>query len=321
MPALITHDTFGRELHERNPHVAGATSEERDAYLLGNQGPDPLFYSIASPSLWKFSNLGSVMHDRKPSELLVAFKQSIDILDPEDRAIGRAYARGFLAHYTLDCLVHPLVYCQQFAFCDAGIEGLTRRAGSEVHAVIESDIDEMVLFVKRGTTIRDFFPWREILCADEHVLDVISLMYAYVALAVYGTVVPRVLFSKSVHNFRHIQHLFHSPHSGKRAAFVRFERLLRDRSLYDAMSHRAVERTESVYANHEHAAWENPFTKATCTSSFWDLYDRAFTVTAERIRIFERPNFDLAAAQALTGELNFSGEPVNALLLSVENEE
>ena len=48
------------------------------------------------------------------------------------------YLLGFLCHYLLDSTVHPLVYANQYALCDAGIDGLSREDGSEVHAVIES---------------------------------------------------------------------------------------------------------------------------------------------------------------------------------------
>lgn len=65
---------------------------------------------------------------------------------------GRAYALGFLGHYVLDSTMHPLVYFHEFQLCDAGEPGLSRADGNEVHAVIESEYDEMVLTVKRGET-------------------------------------------------------------------------------------------------------------------------------------------------------------------------
>ncbi len=51
MPALITHDAFGRDVYGRLHAFVGGTRDEADAFLLGNQGPDPLFYAVLNPRL------------------------------------------------------------------------------------------------------------------------------------------------------------------------------------------------------------------------------------------------------------------------------
>ena len=86
MPALITHDTFGRDVYDRRHSFIGGTRDEADAFLLGNQGPDPLFYSVLSPRLHAVHRLGNRMHNEKPSELLEAFKQSLFVLKEGERA-------------------------------------------------------------------------------------------------------------------------------------------------------------------------------------------------------------------------------------------
>ena len=134
MPAIITHDTFGQDAYARHFSSIGGTKDEAEAFLLGNQGPDPLFYSIANPLLSSVHRLGNIMHKEKPNEILVAFKQAIDALDEADRSVGRAYALGFLGHYVLDSTMHPLVYFHEFQLCDAGEPGLSRADGNEVHA-------------------------------------------------------------------------------------------------------------------------------------------------------------------------------------------
>lgn len=107
MPALITHDFFGRDVYDRLYTFIGGSRDEADAFLLGNQGPDPLFYLVLSPQLRAHNRLGSTMHNKKPSELLTALKNSLGILNSAEREVGRAYALGFLCHYTLDLsLIH-----------------------------------------------------------------------------------------------------------------------------------------------------------------------------------------------------------------------
>ena len=47
MPSIITHDTFGQDIDRDLFTSIGGSRDEAEAFLLGNQGPDPLFYSVA----------------------------------------------------------------------------------------------------------------------------------------------------------------------------------------------------------------------------------------------------------------------------------
>ena len=317
MPAIITHDFFGRDVYDLLFQTIGGSRDEADAFLLGNQGPDPLFYTVASLRMTTYHKLGNVMHSQKPAELLAALKESLGVLEEDEKAIGRAYALGFLCHYALDSTMHPLVYCNEYALCDAGEPGLTRDDGSEVHGGSESEVDERVLFTKRGDTVATFNPSREILHASSFVLRAISKMYAYVALNVYGEIVPKDLFEVAVKDFRLVQGLFYSPTGTKRAVIGNIERLVRPHSFYQSMSHRAMESTTSVFDNHERAAWTNPFTGDVRTTSFWDLYEQAQTKAKGLISAFDQPGFTVEKTRELTGELDFSGKPTQAQVLAV----
>ena len=163
MPSIITHDTFGQDIYRDLFTSIGGSRDEAEAFLLGNQGPDPLFYSVACPWLRANHDLGNVMHDQLPARLIDAFKTGLPFLPDEERPIARAYALGFLCHYTLDSIMHPFIFSQQYALCDAGEPGLSRSDGHEVHAYIETELDEMILFVKRGETVERFSPARDVL--------------------------------------------------------------------------------------------------------------------------------------------------------------
>ena len=319
MPALITHDFFGRDVYDRLYTFIGGSRDEAEAFLLGNQGPDPLFYTVLSPQLREHNRLGSTMHNKKPSELLAALKNSLSILGSAEQEVGRAYALGFLCHYTLDSTMHPFVFFHEYQVCDAGEPGLSRADGSEVHGVIESELDELVLFEKRAETVATFNPSAEILNASDFVLRIVSKMYAYVALTVYGEIIPATMFETAVKDFRIAQRLFYSPSGRKRAIISRAEELLRPYSFYRSMSHRPVALTTSQFDNRAHEAWENPFTGEVRTASFWDLFDEALEKAQDNLVAFDEDAFDLAAAQEITHELDFSGEPVVALVVSVED--
>ena len=318
MPAIITHDAFGQDAYARQYAEIGSTKDEVEAFLLGNQGPDPLFYSVANPLLAPVHKLGSLMHHDKPTEVIAAFKQAVDALDEDDRSIGRAYALGFLGHYVLDSTMHPLVYFHEYALCDAGEPGLSRDDGNEVHAVIESEYDEMVLTAKRGETVATFNPAVNILKGSDHMLSIVSTMYANVVFSAYGKIIPIRAFGDAVKCFRLVQHLFHSSTGIKREAIASIEELVRPYSFYRAMSHRAILADTCAYDNREHATWENPFTGEQSTDSFWDRYEHASARFDEARKAFDEDGFDLAAARKITGDLNFSGDPVEAKLLSVD---
>lgn len=319
MPALITHDFFGRDVYDRLYTFIGGSRDEADAFLLGNQGPDPLFYTVISPQLREHNRLGSIMHNKKPSELIAAFKNSLDILGSAEREVGRAYALGFLCHYTLDSTMHPLVFFHEYRLCDAGEPGLSRADGSEVHGVIESELDELVLYEKRGETVATFNTATEILNASDFALRVISKMYAFVALTVYGEIIPATMFETAVKDFRLAQRMFYSPTGRKRALIGRLEELVRPYSFYRSMSHRPVALTESPFDNRAHEAWENPFTGEVRTAGFWDLFEEALEKAQDNLFAFDDDAFDLEAARAITHELDFSGEPTVALVVSVED--
>lgn len=320
MPAIITHDAFGQDVYHELHASIGETRDEYEAFLLGNQGPDPLFYTVINPSLREFNQLGSTMHSVKPTELIAAFKDSLSVLSEDEYPVGRAYALGFLCHYTLDSSMHPLVFAQQYAICDAGIDGLSREDGHEVHGTIESEFDEMVLFTVRRQTIASFNPSVEILKASDFALETISKMYAYAAMTVYGLFIPSDMFATAVRSFRFVQGLFYSPTGSKRTVISRIEELVRPYSFYRSMSHRPLEITESQFDNHERATWENPFTGETSDLGFWEIFENAREKAKGNIAAFAAKGFDMEGSRAITNDLDFSGEPTTATLVIVDDE-
>ncbi len=318
MPAIITHDTFGQDLYEHVKHLIGDGADERDAFLLGNQGPDPLFYIAAVPWQAKYCRVGSHMHDNKPSELIYAFRQSLEVLSETERSVGAAYLAGFLGHYSLDSTAHPLIFWNERSLCNAGVPGLTRDDHTDVHAVIETEIDEVMLYTRRGQTVATFAPESEILRATDRVLDIISKMYCYALLMTYGDTVPRTLFTSAVYGFRIVQGAFHSKSGRRRDVVAAVELKFRPHSFFRAMSHRAIPLLESPFENRAHDAWENPFTGEISRESFPELYAKAQAKATEAIESALRPYFSLLDARAITCERNFSGEPVVAIVTNVE---
>ncbi|MDR0499815.1 MAG: zinc dependent phospholipase C family protein [Coriobacteriales bacterium] len=123
--------------------------EERNAFILGNQGPDPLFFALRTPQLVKYKKFGQNLHKYKISDSIAFAKEYIQSCKMQgnikEAAVLDAYVQGYLCHYVLDSIVHPFVYAQQYALCAAGVPGLDIRDGQVVHARIESDLDVWML--------------------------------------------------------------------------------------------------------------------------------------------------------------------------------
>ena len=313
MPAILTHDLFGRGVLEDVSSLLGLrTAEERDAFLLGNQGPDPLFYLQVDPLMHKWSPLGNAMHETSPARLLLAMREAAWRLDGRERQLARAYVAGFACHWLLDSTAHPLVYYWQDGLTSAGVPGLDASAAPRVHAEVERDLDEAVLYRLTGRTVERWVPHERALAASRAVLAAVDKVYFYVALWVFGRAVDPRTFSVAVREFRLVQHLFDSPRGEKRRVLSALERAVTRApfSLVASMSHRARACERSDFDNGEHREWESPLTHERSRASFWDLFEaaraRALPVVDELIN----GSPDLDAARRLTADVNFEGAVV-----------
>ena len=122
MPALITHHLFGEESIDRLPQGVITSDEERIAFILGNQGPDPFFFHMLTPRISDCMSLAQVMHRSRMSRQFSCLRDGVSHLQPRDANLGRAFALGLLSHYVLDRNAHPFVYEQQFGIVESDSE-------------------------------------------------------------------------------------------------------------------------------------------------------------------------------------------------------
>ena len=188
-----------------------------------------------------------------------------------------------------------------------------------MHAVIETELDELALTAKRGETVASFNPATATLKGSAALLSTLSRLYGLAVRDAYGIAVPDGLFSAGVRAERAAWRVLYSPAGWKRQVLGTAERLVRRHSLAAALSHRAAERTDSPYANLDRQPWEHPFTGHVSTESFWDLYERARTAALTAIATVDDDGFSRADAERLTCDLNFYGEPVVARVMAVED--
>lgn len=286
MPSIITHDTFGRELYAELNETIGQSEDEKQAFLLGCQGPDVFFYGIVNPLTPQANRLAKKLHRSRCTEFLCGLALSVPQIVEEGRTlqpfqpsaqdVARAYALGYLMHFQLDSTVHPFVFSQTYAYCNAGVPGLDKSSESEVHVEIECELDELVLSVKRGQTISTFDPSSEILQAPDRILNIIGLMFEQGLAISHGEHPPQNCFRLSVKAYRQTLRWLYSVTGVKRQLIGRFETLFRQHSYLRAMIHKNVKLTKSIFDNNEHSPWDDPWVNnCTHTASFWDLYNKA----------------------------------------------
>lgn len=314
MPAVITHYLFGRKIYEDMPPELFPAREDFEAFMLGNQGPDVLFFSPVALGGTIDAGLGTLMHKCDGAKLLTCMKDAATMLPDNIRSIGQAYVRGLYCHFLLDSALHPFVYAQQNAIVNAGVEGLDAADAHEVHAEIESELDVLALSRIDGATIAGFDTTLA-LEASPQTVHVISLMYKYVCKCALDRDIRADAYAQGVDGYRLTLLALHSPRGIKRGILGITERLFRKHSMARAMSHRNRLLTESIFDNREHAPWVHPGTDEVRTESFWDIYHRAQIRAHQEVPLMIEDGFDLEAAAR---GMDFDGNPTRPLIVSVE---
>lgn len=313
MPAIITHDLFGKDVYAACAHAIGPGAEARQAFLLGNQGPDPLFYLALHPlRMRKHLKLGTAMHRTNVGELLAAFKECLGALAENDQEIGRAYIAGFLCHYLLDTTAHPFVYALQDACCEAGVPDLDESDSGRVHMLIERELDEIALFSRLGQTVETYKPHEEILQANDEILRIIGRLFAAATAKHFGIKPTPALYPLGVKGFRMGQRFFYSHKKARGRIVPALETAVtRSRySFYRSLSHRSNPSTRSIFDNREGMEWANPFTGELSTLGFWDLYRQAFATAAKAVPRYLSPDCSTEEIRGMANNIDFRGKPL-----------
>ena len=94
MPALSTHRLFGEESMNLLPAGIVSTEDERLAFLLGNQGPDPFFFRMRTPETRSCTEFGRRMHRCRMTRQFATLREGVGRLVPADAGVGRCVPDG-----------------------------------------------------------------------------------------------------------------------------------------------------------------------------------------------------------------------------------
>lgn len=154
MPAATTHLEFAKDVLRTDEEFA-ITIKNKQMFYIGSQGPDLLFFTGASILPGSLKKFGNQMHEEHVREVIDFF---------ERYALGDAdlmsYFAGYLCHYALDSIMHPLVY-------SVTAENLKKLScsESEEHVRLEAEIDVWMLH-QRGRIIQDYDVWNYLCLSD-----------------------------------------------------------------------------------------------------------------------------------------------------------
>lgn len=274
MPAIITHHLYGEDASNLLPEGILTGQEDLLAFLLGNQGPDPLWSRFRTIPLHAMAchQLATRMHDGRVVEALLAMREAVFHLHEDDRNIGRAFVLGMAAHYLLDSITHPLIYALQAQL--ASIDPSLAAASNEVHAIIEADIDSWILWQKRQQTVLEA-PCSTALALTDRIARASSAIVSQVAWEVFGIALGADEYGHAVADYRLFYKLIDPPATRVPHMLARAERLVRPESRLQAQTHRVITSDNIALANLEHRVWRNPATGERSTASFADLFHDA----------------------------------------------
>ncbi len=309
MPAMITHHLFARRVFTLC-QKADIPIVDRDAALIGAQGPDIFFFHRVMP--WQsgpsYAKQGQRLHKLSPAKLFEGFRAVLnDTKEPELQNAMLGYVEGFFCHYALDRTVHPFVLYWQKRLAEE--EPGYGTAPRQYHFRIESALDTITLRRETGRLIRNY-KLKEVLPPDHGGLyDAVGKLYRPLfdhllglpeAQATHIALAPR--------DMRQAVNLMTDRSQMRRRLLHTAEKIGRQGHLATSLL-RPEDVSDWDYANERHREWKNPADESYhSTDSFFDLYELAAAEATDMIGEFLAALPDGKSMKEITQDRGFSSD-------------
>lgn len=193
-------DSYAHQHNARNAlAIAEYTPRDINSFILGSNGPDPLFfYQMYNPfRKYNLSDLGHIMHNEKTALFLRNMFRFAQTDSQKD------FCLGFLCHYSLDSIIHPYINYITQAY------GSTYNIPSG-HAYFESALDSHISMIETGETaakVEAYFPEMEKMYLDQ----IVTLFKKAVDATYKDFSVPRDEYLQAFKDLKIIKNFLYSP--------------------------------------------------------------------------------------------------------------
>jgi len=145
MPDMLAHWQVAETARTRlNPgSLARALGSQLDAYKVGAQGPDFLFYSRVWSGDPRRRSLALHVHQHHMRDVFHGLFEHAAGLPGEERAVALAFACGYAAHLCLDAEAHPWIMYWTGDITERA-DPAQRALAFRRHGLLESSIDVML---------------------------------------------------------------------------------------------------------------------------------------------------------------------------------
>ena len=298
MPAVITHQIFGEEVHQ----LPVVDPSFPSVFNWGAQGPDIFLFTLPlSSDARRLIRVGISLHCGLVEKNLALMADCCRKAEGIEKAALTSYLYGYLAHYILDSTMHPFVYGIQRYFKAL----LPAASDNYLHRTIETNLDIIFLNKLRGMTIKDYSVSGRLKLRPE--LDFICRMFSRLMYDNYGIGIESERIRKSFSSMRSVYAFLYSPAGIKRGAIGAVEHIIGHRyPEYAALSHTVKASDKIDFANIDKAIIDEG--SDALKHDAFELFETAkqrYETAAEKLRqiLLDGGDFD-----DITNGLNFKGE-------------
>lgn len=247
----------------------------KNLFWWGTQGPDYLFMVSLSPLQNQrfLKGYGSRLHRLPPSITFENIRNIIKLLN-DDLCIF--YSLGFICHYALDSIAHPLINYNSVLIQ----KELKYSTDKTAHALIETNLDNIILLQEKGL-IPISIDINEILPINDEVKNTIAKLYVPLLKKLFGEAnMSEMEFNETlkqvVERFKKALIVSRDETSLKKQFFRFLENRLHIPPYFSSYIRGFTEESNFDFANLKHNNWHWPLTsKKFHNDSFLDLFNKA----------------------------------------------
>ena len=300
MPAMITHYLLGRRLL---PLSGLPAIRRQDAFLLGNQGPDMLYFFRAYPWLLGKPGLpmGNALHEVQPSKLVDLLRDILEETPREDRAVVQSYIQGFLCHYAADRMIHPFVGYWQDQLKELRPD--YAQDDNPYHYYIESALDTLLLHHENGEYVTAFSLTKVMPEKNKPLEAAIARFYQRLLQKALGETLSEKQLRHLVPDMRQSM-MFMTDSTELKGKAIRFYERLRKKGAWYSALLRTKEVTDLDYPNLKHRLWLKGDAQVS-KQDFYELCDDVVEQAAKLLIAFDNGD----SGMAITGDITFAGQP------------